>query len=131
MSGAVATGAGAAKVLVVEDDEMVRDYAQTVLTALGYKPVTAGDGSAALRLLEEQRDIRVLLTDVGLPGDMNGPALAAEARRRRPGLPVLFASGSVDSSGKAERIPEGETVLAKPYRKAELAEKLKRLLGAD
>jgi CheY-like chemotaxis protein len=118
------------KVLVVEDDDMVRDYAQAVLTALGYQPIAVADGSTALRTLDEHRDIRLLLTDIGLPGSMNGPALAAEARRRRPGLPVLFASGSVDSAGRAERIPAGETALAKPYRKAELAEKLRLLLGA-
>jgi CheY-like chemotaxis protein len=116
------------KVLVVEDDEMVRDYAQLVLSSLGYEPLMAGDGSEALRTLEAHGDIGLLLTDIGLPG-MSGPTLAAEARRRRPGLPVLFASGSVDSSGQADRIPEGETVLAKPYRKSELAEKLQLLLG--
>ena len=125
-----AAGNGARlKVLVVEDDEMVRDHARTVLTALGYQPVAAGDASAALRALEENPDIRILLTDIGLPGGMSGLALAAEVRRRRPGLPVLFASGSVDSAGRAERVPDGATVLAKPYRKAELAEKLKLLLG--
>lgn len=119
----------AAKILVVEDDDLVRDFAQAVLEALGYVPCVVGDGAAALRALEEQSDIRLLLTDVGLPGGMSGAALAAEARRRKPGLPVLFASGSVDSSGKAEQIPEGEAVLAKPYRKAELAQKLRLLLG--
>lgn len=115
------------KVLVVEDDEMVRDYAQLVLSALGYEPVAAVDGNAALRVLDEDGDIGLLLTDIGLPG-MSGPALAEEARRRRPGLPVLFASGSVDSGGRTERVPQGETVLAKPYRKAELAAKLRLLL---
>jgi CheY-like chemotaxis protein len=117
------------KVLLVEDDEMVRDYAQLVLSSLGYEPLAVGDGSAALRTLDEHGDIGLLLTDIGLPG-MSGPALAAEVRRRRPGLPILFASGSVDSSGHAERIPEGENVLAKPYRKSELAAKLRTLLGA-
>lgn len=124
-----AGGGSRTKVLVVEGDEMVRDYAQLVLSALGYESVTAGDGSTALRVLDENRDIGLLLTDIGLPG-MSGPALAEEARRRRPGLPVLFASGSVDSAGQAERVPEGETVLGKPYRKAELAEKLRLVLGA-
>ncbi len=115
------------KVLVVEDDEMVRDYAKLVLSALGYETVMAGDGNTALRALDENTDIGLLLTDVGLPG-MSGPALANEVRRRRPGLPVLFASGSVDSAGCTDRIPEGEPVLAKPYRKVELAEKLRLLL---
>lgn len=119
-----------AKILVVEDDEMVREYAQAVLTALGYEPLAVGDGAAALLLLDEERDIRLLLTDIGLPGGMNGPMLAAEARRRRPDLPVLFASGSIDSFGRSERLPEGEAVIAKPYRKAELAAKLRLLLGA-
>ncbi len=118
------------KILVVEDDEMVRDYAQAVLTALGYEPLAVGDGAAALQVLDEESDIRLLLTDIGLPGGMNGTMLAAEARRRRPHLPVLFASGSVDSSGRSERLPEGEAVIAKPYRKSELAEKLRLLIGA-
>ena len=109
---------------------MVRDYAQAVLTVLGYEPLAVGDAAAALLLLDEESDIRLLLTDIGLPGDMNGTLLAAEVRRRRPHLPVLFASGSVDSSGRAERLPEGEAVIAKPYRKSELAEKLRFLLGA-
>ena len=117
-----------AKVLLVEDDEMVRDYAQLVLSSLGYEPLAVGDGNAALRTLDEHDDIGLLLTDIGLPG-MSGPALAAEARRRRPGLPVLFASGSVDSSGQADRVPEGEIVLANPYRKSELAAKLRTILG--
>jgi len=125
-----AAGNGSAlKLLVVEDDEMVRDYAQAVLTALGYVSIAVGDGAAALRALDEDHDVCLLLTDIGLPGGMTGPMLAAEARRRRPGLPVLFASGSIDSAGRADRIPDGEACLAKPYRKAELSKKLKELLG--
>lgn len=130
MTAVAAKSPPAAKILVVEDDEMVRDFAQAVLETLGYVPYVVGDGAAALRALEEQSDISLLLTDVGLPGGMSGTVLAAEARRRRPGLPVLFASGSVDSAGKAEAVPEGEAVLAKPYRRAELAQKLRTLLSA-
>jgi len=118
------------KILVVEDDEMVRDYAQAVLEVLGYEPLAVGDGAAALQVLDEESDIRLLLTDIGLPGGMNGTMLAAEVRRRKPDLPVLFTSGSVDSAGRSERLPEGEAVIAKPYRKAELAAKLRLLLGA-
>jgi CheY-like chemotaxis protein len=123
----MAEGGSRMKVLLVEDDEMVRDYAQLVLSSLGYEALAAGNGTEALRTLDAHGDIGLMLTDIGLPG-MSGPALAAEVRRRRPGLPVLFASGSVDSSGQAERIPEGEAILAKPYRKSELAQKLKLLL---
>jgi CheY-like chemotaxis protein len=119
--------ARATKILLVEDDEMVRDYAQAVLEALGYHPCVACDGPSALRLLEEERDIELLLTDIGLPG-MSGPDLADEVRRRRPGLPVLFASGSIDSQERAAQLEAGTLVLAKPFRKAELAEKLIALL---
>jgi len=119
---------GTTKILVVEDDEMVREFAQTMLEMLGYESCVAGDGEAALRLLEEQTDIKLMLTDIGLPGRLDGPALAAEVRRRRPDLPVLFASGSVDSEGKSARLAPGTSVLGKPYRKAELARRLDELL---
>src|SRR5262245_8027226 len=81
-----AAGNGAKlKVLVVEDDEMVREYARAVLTTLGYDPLAVGDGPAALRAIDEDDDICIMLTDIGLPGAMSGPMLAAEVRRRRPG----------------------------------------------
>jgi CheY-like chemotaxis protein len=128
MSGGDESASRATKVLLVEDDEMVREFAETMLRVLGFEPCAAGDGETALRILDEQSDIRLMLTDIGLPGAYDGPTLAVEARRRRPDLPVLFASGSVDSEGKAAKLPPGTGVLAKPYRKAELAQRLRDLL---
>lgn len=116
-----------ATILVVEDDEMVREYAQAVLETLGYDACVAGDADAALRLLDENGAIELMLTDIGLPG-MSGPDLAAEVRRRRPELPVIFASGSVDSEGRAALLAPDALVLAKPYRKAELARLLQETL---
>jgi CheY-like chemotaxis protein len=107
---------------------LVRDYARAVLDSLGYEARVAGDGPSALRLLEAERDIALIVTDIGLPG-MSGPALAEEARRRRPDVPVVFASGSVDSEGRAPQLAAGSIVLAKPYRRVELAETLAALLG--
>jgi CheY-like chemotaxis protein len=121
------SGKASATVLVVEDDEMVRDYAQAVLETLGYEACVAGDGPSALRILDERGEIDLLLTDIGLPG-MSGPALAAEARRRRPHLRVIFASGSVDSEGRTDSLEPGSVVLAKPFRKAELARLLESVL---
>ncbi|MCW5774061.1 MAG: response regulator [Rhodospirillaceae bacterium] len=120
----------ATTILVVEDDEMVREYAQAVLETLGYETCVAADGPSALRLLDEQGNIELILTDIGLPG-MSGPAFAAEARRRRPGLPVIFASGSVDSEGRAALLEPDAVVLAKPFRKAELAQLLRQTLQAN
>lgn len=128
MNGGEQGNGRAVKILVVEDDEMVREFAETMLTVLGFVPCGAADGETALRLLDEQSDIDLMLTDIGLPGALDGPTLAVEARRRRPDLPVLFASGSVDSEGKAAKLPAGTGVLAKPYRKAELAQRLRALL---
>ena len=128
MTGSRQDNKRAAKVLVVEDDDMVREFAETMLKVLGFDPCLAEDGEAALRLLDQHTDIDLMLTDIGLPGHLDGPTLAVEARRRRPDLPVLFASGSVDSEGKAAKLPPGTGVLAKPYRKAELAQRLSELL---
>lgn len=128
MSGNGQDNKRAAKVLVVEDDDMVREFAETMLKVLGFDPYLAEDGETALRLLDQHSDIDLMLTDIGLPGGLDGPTLAVEARRRRPDLPVLFASGSVDSEGKTAKLPPGTGVLAKPYRKAELAQRLSELL---
>ena len=130
MKGTLSAHNRAAKIiLIVEDDAMVRAFVENAVAALGYESCAAGDGHAALRLLEREAGIDLILTDIGLPGSMNGPALAEEARRRRPGLPVLFASGSVDGDGRSTLLPAGAPVLAKPYRKADLARMLKEMLG--
>ncbi len=80
-------------VLVVEDDPDVRDYTVEIVTDLGYSVLTAGDGASALRLLDSHPQIRLLFTDVGLPGGMNGRQLADQALRRRPRLKVLYTTG--------------------------------------
>jgi PAS domain S-box-containing protein len=79
-------------VLLVEDDEDVREYTRAALAALGYRVLEAGEAIAALRVLEEHPEVAVLLTDVGLPG-MNGNRLAREARCRSPTLKILYTTG--------------------------------------
>ena len=80
-------------ILLVEDDTDVRSFTVEVLRELGYRVIEASDGPSGLRMLDAHREITLLLTDVGLPGGINGRQLADEARRRKPGLKVLFASG--------------------------------------
>ena len=70
-------------ILVVEDDSDVRSFTSNMLRELGYLVIEASDGPSAIRLLEAHREIQLLLTDVGLPGGMNGRQLADEAQRRR------------------------------------------------
>ncbi len=79
-------------VLVVEDDAAVRLASAETIGELGYRTVTAPDGAAALSVLDSERHVAVLFTDVVMPG-IDGPTLAAEARRRRPDLRVVFATG--------------------------------------
>jgi CheY-like chemotaxis protein len=80
-------------ILVVEDDEAVREVSSGMLRQLGYAVVEAQDGATALKLLHSLSNVRVLFTDVGLPGNLNGRQLADLAVQARPGLRVLFTTG--------------------------------------
>lgn len=88
----VSRGAGES-VLVVEDDPDVRDYTVEMVSELGYSVLSAPDGATALRLLDSNREVALLFTDVGLPGGMNGRQLAEQAQRRRPRLKILYTTG--------------------------------------
>lgn len=115
-------------VLVVEDDEDVRRYAVSMLRELGYNVVEAGDGAAALRLLESHPDIRFLFSDVGLPGEYNGRELAEEAVRRRPYLKVLFTTGyGLDGIIHEGRLDPGVQLITKPFTFDEFSEKIRKV----
>jgi PAS domain S-box-containing protein len=120
------------RVLLVEDDPGVRQLGATLLRGFGLAVLEAQDAKAALALLGEgERGIDLLFTDVVLPGGMHGPELAKEARRRRPGLKVLYASGyTEDAILHHGRLEGGAALLSKPYRKDELARRLSEILGA-
>ena len=115
-------------VLLVEDNADVRRYIADALASLGYGCLQAADGPAAIRLLEEHRDVAVLLTDVGLPG-LNGRQLAEQARRREPHLKVLFTTGYARNAIVRHGILDrGVDVLVKPFTVDELGRKLQRAL---
>jgi PAS domain S-box-containing protein len=120
---------GRERVLIVEDDDLVRAQVSAELTSLGYQVTAAIDGPRALDALSKQ-DFDLLFTDVVLPGGMNGRQLADKARAARPLLPVLFTSGYAEDvivhEGKVE---DGLHLLRKPYRRRELAAHLRRALG--
>ena len=116
-------------VLVVEDDEDIRALVAQVLEGFGYRVRAAPDGAAGLALLEESPDIDLLITDMVLPGGMSGRDLAAEVARRFGVLKVLFMSGysseAVHLNGWVER---GAELLRKPFRRHELATKVRAVL---
>jgi CheY-like chemotaxis protein len=113
-------------ILLVDDDDPVREVSAGLLTELGYRVIEAGSGGAALEILSQRPDIDLLLVDFAMPG-MNGAAVAEQARSKRPDLPVLFVTGYADFSQLA---PVGEDmVIPKPFRGDELARKVQAALG--
>ena len=111
-------------ILVVEDDAIVRMLIVDVLEELDYKVLEADGSEQALEILvATARHIDLMMTDVGLPG-MDGRELALEARKMRPELPILFASGYAESID----VPDGMHVIGKPFSIDELRDKVKGIL---
>ena len=120
---------GQETILVVEDDSMILQQLMAQLTGLGYKVVTASSGTPALAILRERSDIDLLFTDVVLPGGMNGRQIAEAAQEIRPGLKVLYTSGySENAIIHHGRLDRGVELLSKPYRRSELAAKLRKVI---
>jgi len=123
--------AGHETILVVEDDLFVRASVILRVESLGYTVVAAANGNDALAALRTNPGIDLLFTDIVMPGGMNGWELADLARQTRPGLPVLFSSGYArEALVEQGRASVETTILTKPYRKAELAHRLREALTA-
>jgi PAS domain S-box-containing protein len=116
-------------ILLVEDDELVRQYARQSLAGMGYTVLAAATGAEALAILRERDDIVLLFTDIVMPGGMSGRELVDVAQRERPGLKVLYTSGYTDNAIVHHgRLDPGVHLLTKPYRRADLARKIRELL---
>jgi signal transduction histidine kinase/CheY-like chemotaxis protein len=110
-------------VLVVEDEPLVRALAARLLRRLGYTVLEAKDGDSALALVKPDTRVDLLLTDVMLPGQLTGPRIAEELVKRRPGLPVVFASGySQEMIDLGARGGDSVRFLSKPYDRRKLAQ---------
>ncbi|MCK1652453.1 PAS domain S-box protein [Bradyrhizobium sp. 149] len=121
---------GDEKILIVEDDALVRQYVVTQIKSLGYTALEAANAAEALTIIDADKDIDLLFTDVIMPGNMNGRQLADEAARRRPELKTLFTSGYTENAIVHHgRLDSGVLLLAKPYRKSELAKMLRTALA--
>ncbi len=126
---AAASGAGEV-VLAVEDNDLVRSHVSSELKALGYTVLSAASGAEALHVVHDrERRIDLLFTDVVMPGGLSGPDLARLALEVRPGLKVLYTSGYTENSVVHNgRLDAGVQLLTKPYRRQELARKLREVL---
>jgi CheY-like chemotaxis protein len=114
------------KVLIVEDEVLIRMTTVDMLEELGHGFVEAGSGQEALQLLSQDDQIDVLLTDLGLPG-MSGQDLIAEAMKRHPHLQVLVVSGRVPDSSIPGVASGRVRFLNKPYQMSQLGDALAQI----
>jgi CheY-like chemotaxis protein len=120
---------GGETILVVEDDELLRTYTCDVLRELRYRVLEADSGAAALEMLSGVETLDLLLTDVVMPGGVNGRQLADQASRRRPGLKVLFMTGYTRNAIIHHgRLDAGVHMISKPFSFADLASKVRERL---
>jgi CheY-like chemotaxis protein len=120
---------GAETILVAEDDAEVRATAVETLSELGYRVLTANDAAAALRIVESGAAVDLLFTDVVMPGALKSPELARQVRERLPGIAVLFTSGYTENAiVHGGRLDAGVELLSKPYRREDLARKIRKVL---
>jgi CheY-like chemotaxis protein len=117
-------------VLIVEDDPLVRKYVVGQVASLGYTTLEAANAAEALAIIATDTAIDLLFTDVIMPGAMNGRQLVDAALKLRPSLKTLFTSGYTENAIVHHgRLDAGVLLLAKPYRKPELAQMLRTALG--
>jgi len=128
-SAADAPPKGKERILMLEDDDLVRATVLKMLEGLGYSTICASSGSAALDILKSNKPIDLLFTDIVLPGGLTGVQVAQEARALLPGLKVLFTSGynkeAVEQDG---RLLSSVRWLEKPFKRLELARMLREAL---
>jgi PAS domain S-box-containing protein len=118
-------------VLVVDDEPTVRMLVVEVLEELGYAAIEAADGAAGLKLLQSDVRIDLLVTDVGLPGGMNGRQMADAARVSRPELKILFITGYAENAVLGNGLLDaGMHVMTKPFAMEALAGRIKELIGS-
>lgn len=124
--------AGGETVLVVEDDPLVRNFSTKQLASLGYRVLVAEHAAKALEILRSGESIDLLFTDVVMPGGMGGRELVQKALELRPELKVLYTSGYTENAIVHHgRLDPGVMLLNKPYRRVDLARKIRAALGGS
>lgn len=117
-------------ILVVDDEPLVRMVAVEILEELGYHVLEAGDAPTALKIINSGQPIDLLVTDVGLPGGMNGRQLADAVRAERPDFKVLFVTGYAENAVLNHgHLEHGMHVMTKPFLSDAFARRVKDLLS--
>ena len=111
-------------VLVVEDEFFSRLHAVDLVEAAGYKAIEASNADEAIAILEMRKDIRIVFTDIDMPGSMDGLRLARAIRDRWPPIELILTSGHVDVP--ESEVPERGVFFSKPYRDREIIHALQK-----
>ncbi|WP_151705321.1 ATP-binding protein [Nitrincola alkalilacustris] len=124
------TSGGGEKILLVEDDDLVRSHASNLLKIMGYQVVSASNGVEAMSILMQGDRFDLLFTDIVMPGGLDGRQLAVEAQKLYPEMPILFTSGYTEETMLHDgSLRPGIQLLNKPYKKQMLAQKIKQALS--
>jgi CheY-like chemotaxis protein len=116
-------------VLVIDDEPTVRMLVTDILEGLGYTALEAGDGASGLKILESKARVDLLITDVGLPGGLNGRQVADAARQKRPDLKVLFITGYAENAVLSHgHLEPGMHVLTKPFSMDAMGQRISELM---
>jgi CheY-like chemotaxis protein len=122
-------GVGGETILVVDDEPAIRMLIVEVLEENGYVAIEASNGPSGLKILHSDARVDLLITDLGLPGGMNGRQMAEAARLARPELKVLFISGFGENASVGnDRLEVGVGRLTKPFKMATFLAKIRGLL---
>jgi CheY-like chemotaxis protein len=131
LAGTPSIEGGRETILVVEDDHLVRTFVVGQIQSLGYSTLAAVNAAEALVVIDGPQEIDLLFTDMIMPGSMNGRQLADQALQRRASLKILFTSGySNETIMQHGHLDAGVLLLAKPYRKSDLARMIRAALAA-
>jgi CheY-like chemotaxis protein len=117
---------GAARILIVEDEFLIRMTLAEALTDEGFEVLEAGNGQEAMAALQDNPPLDLLLTDIQLPGGMNGRDIAVAARERNENIPVIFMTGRPDGTSPA-LTPGYDVVISKPYLPSDVCAVARRL----
>jgi CheY-like chemotaxis protein len=119
-------------VLVIDDEPAIRALIVEVLEDTGYRALEAEDGRSGLNILHSAERIDLLVTDVGLPGGMNGRQVADAARLSRPDLKILFVTGFAENAAVGNgHLAPGMDVITKPFAMAVLSKKISDMIDGS
>ena len=109
-------------VLVVEDEFLIREYAVEIINEAGFEAIEAANADEAIEILESRSDIRIVFTDINMPGSIDGLRLAHAVRDRWPPIKLIVTSGHMTLPESA--LPKGGRFFSKPYQTSEIARAL-------